>query len=246
MKLLTIGLFIAAISLQISAIEIVEEREDGKEDLESRIDVELEEERVKALDVESRDLDAKECPCKKYKVEASGWQYYDSPGKLKVFSGEFVKKYSNNGNLGRQYDVIWEQAGTKKVIAGKNGVWEMGKWSGKRLSETFIRVNTGQSEDNICPDASRLKNRWTYRSNTKSRYSIAHGRRKTVWKCNKWKRRRCNKWKRLVIHPVIKVTCTKREDKGPRQYKINQLKQRPRRPRPSRKSAKAAFGGRSV
>ena len=54
MKLLTIGLFISAISLQISAIEIVEEREDGKEDLESRIDVELEEERVKALDVESR------------------------------------------------------------------------------------------------------------------------------------------------------------------------------------------------
>ena len=54
MKLLTFGLFIAAITLQISAIEIVEEREDGKEGLESRIDVELEEERVKALDVESR------------------------------------------------------------------------------------------------------------------------------------------------------------------------------------------------
>ena len=50
MKLLTIGLFIAAISLQISAIEIVEEREDGKEDIESRIDVEHEEERA----VESR------------------------------------------------------------------------------------------------------------------------------------------------------------------------------------------------
>ena len=54
MKLLTFGLFIAAITLQISAIEIVEEREDGKEDLESRIDMELEEERVKDLDVESR------------------------------------------------------------------------------------------------------------------------------------------------------------------------------------------------
>ena len=54
MKLLTFGLFIAAITVQISAVEIVQEREDGEGDLESRIDVESEEERVKALDVESR------------------------------------------------------------------------------------------------------------------------------------------------------------------------------------------------
>ena len=50
-------------------------------------------------------LDAKACPCKIYKVEASGWKYYDpdNPGKLKVFGGEFKKKYSKDGNLGRQY-----------------------------------------------------------------------------------------------------------------------------------------------
>jgi len=239
MKLLTFGLFIAAITLQISAIEIVEEREDGKEDLESRIDMELEEERVKDLDVESRELDAKQCPCEIYTVKASGWQYYNNR-KLEVFSGKFKKKYSNNGDLGRQYDVIWEDAVTGNVIAGLNGVWEMGKWSGRRLSEKFVRVNTGRSEDNICPDAGALKNKWTYRSNTRSSYSIANGRRKWIRKCTKSGRRRCNKWEWLVIHPVIKVTCTKREDKSTRQFQINKLR---RRPRPSRQSSQKAFGG---
>ena len=61
MKLLTFGLFIAAITVQISAVDIVQEREDGEGDLESRIDVETEEERVKALDVESRKYNLISC-----------------------------------------------------------------------------------------------------------------------------------------------------------------------------------------
>jgi len=255
MKLLTFGLFIAAITLQISAIEIVEEREDGKEDLESRIDMELEEERVKALDVESRELDAKQCPCKKYKVEASGWQYYDNREK-KVFGGEFVKKYSNNGNFGRQYDVIWQQDGTNNVIAGLSGAWEMGKWSGQRLSETFVRVNTGRSADNICPDASALVDKWKYRSNGKrGRFSKADnkpGRARS--KCIRWHERcwgsRCYKVyciqrESVPPHPprVIKVTCTQTEDQKERRTQISNLSQRPR---PSNQSSKKAnaFGKR--
>jgi len=245
MKLLTFGLFIAAITLQISAIEIVEEREDGKEDLESRIDMELEEERVQDLDVESRELDAKQCPCEIYTVKASGWQYYNNR-KLEVFSGKFKKKYSNNGDLGRQYDVIWEDAVTGNVIAGLNGVWEMGKWSGRRLSEKFVRVNTGRSEDNICPDAGALKNKWTYRSNTKTYYSIANGKRKWIRQCNKWRRGRCKKRVWVLINPVIKVTCTKRESRSTRQFNINNLKSFTTTPRPSNQSSKNAnpFGRR--
>ena len=50
----------------------------------------------------SGELDAKQCPCEIYTVKASGWQYYNNR-KLEVFSGKFKKKYSNNGDLGRQY-----------------------------------------------------------------------------------------------------------------------------------------------
>jgi len=250
MKLLTFGLFIAAITVQISAVDIVQEREDGEGDLESRIDVESEEERVKALDVESRKLDAKECPCEIYKVESSGWNYWDNRQK-KVFSGEFKKKYSNNGNLGRQYDVIWEQTGTDNgmVIAGlEKGVWSMGKWKRNRLSETFVTVNTGETDENICPDARQLRNKWKYRIHSSGRLIKADNKGKTVRQyMGRDRRTRRNKWKTVDIPPkVIKVWCKKREDKQPRRYKINQLNKRPRRPRPSRKSAQAAFGGRSV
>jgi len=246
MKLLTFGLFIAAITVQISAVDIVQEREDGEGDLESRIDVETEEERVKALDVESRKLDAKECPCKIYKVEASGWKYYDpdNPGKLKVFGGEFKKKYSKDGNLGRQYDVIWEQTGTGNVIAGlEKGVWSMGKWSNKRLYPTFVMGITGQSDENICPDSKKLVNKWKYKISRNGRFFNADGKEKIEWK---WKynysKRTWTRKKVGTIPPkVIKVTCKKREDKKPRLTNTNKLS---RRPRPNRQKGKAAFGGR--
>jgi len=226
MKLLTFGLFIAAITVQISAVEIVQEREDGEGDLESRIDVESEESRVKALDVESRILNATECPCKIYNVEVSGL-----PKNLNLgFSGEFKKKYSKNGDLGRRYDVIWERPGKKNVIAGLGvGVWYMGIWGRKGLSKTFIRVNTGKSTQNICPDAKKLANKWQYRTSNRGRYNIADGIRRTV---QEWKKVN-GKWtkKSMVLHPVIKVKCKAREDKRPRLTNTNQLS---RRPRPSR------------